>query len=683
MTNPLLAIEPLPRFDAINIADIVPAVTVALQESRDQIDAMVAGFGEGNAVTSASLLQVMGDIDDRLNSLWSPISHLNAVQNSDELREAYNACLPLWSEYSTWVGQHKALFEAYKSLQDSSDFKNLNQAQRKSVDNAVRDFTLSGIDLPDAKQQRFGDIKRRLSELSSQYGENVLDATQGWHKLITDVTELQGVPESNIEAFKAAAQAADQDGYRITLDIPCYLAVMTYCDNQALREELYQAFTTRASDQGPNGGQWDNAPLMDEILALRHELAQLLGFAHYADLSLATKMTTSTEQVMTFLNDLADKSYPVAQQELAELRAYCSDTFGVDTLQAWDIGYYSEKLKLDRYDVSQEALRPWFPVDKVLDGLFTIAGRLFGVTFAAADTSLWHSDARYFNVLKNGEQVAGFYLDLYARDNKRGGAWMADCRVRRRTSEGALQQPVAFLTCNFNGPVGDKPALLTHSEVTTLFHEFGHGLHHMLTTIEEGAVSGINGVPWDAVELPSQFLENWCWEREAIPLMSGHFETGEPLPSDMLDKLLAAKNFHSAMQMVRQLEFSLFDFRIHRDYKDQLDIHGVLQDVRRQVAVLQPPEFNRFENAFSHIFAGGYAAGYFSYKWAEVLSADAFSKFEEDGIFNADTGRSFLENILQQGGSQEPMTLFTQFRGREPSVEALLRHSGLLEPKAA
>ena len=678
MSNPLLKTDSLPLFSQIRAEHVVPAMEQVLTESKAAIESLVESFAKGTPVTRDTLLRPLDDIDDRLNSVWSPVSHLNAVVNSDELREAYNACLPKLSEYSTWVGQNKGLDEAYKALQDSDEYQqHLTQAQRKVVDNAVRDFHLSGVDLPEDKKKRFGEIRHRLSELSSKYGENVLDANQAWTKLVTDKNDLAGVPESSLEAFAHAAKANEKEGYWLTLDMPCYLAVLTYCENQALREEMYYAYTTRASDQGPFAGQWDNGPLMQEILALRQELAEILGFNNYAECSIATKMTETTDQVMTFLNDLAEQSLPAAKKELEELQAFCQENFNVSELNAWDVAFYSEKLKHEKYEISQEALRPWFPLGKVIEGMFAITGKLFNVEFAEEKVDTWHDDVHFYRVLRNGQPIAAFYLDLYARANKRGGAWMADCRVHRLLDDGSVQQPVAFLTCNFNGPVGNKPALLTHNEVTTLFHEFGHGLHHMLTKVQDVPVSGINGVAWDAVELPSQFLENWCWEREAIPLMSGHYETGEPLPEEMLTKMLAAKNFQSAMQMVRQLEFSLFDFRIHLEYKPDIDIHGMLEAVRDQVAVLKPPAFNRFENGFSHIFAGGYAAGYYSYKWAEVLSADAFSKFEEQGIFDESAGRDFLENILEKGGSEDPMDLFVAFRGRKPSPDALLRHSGL------
>ena len=687
MSNPLLVFGQLPAFSSILPEHIEPALDQILSDNRAQlVDILAVVDSEG--ATAVNFLQPYAEMEDKLEQMWSPVSHLNAVANSDVLRDAYNACLPKLSEYSTELGQHRGLFDAFSSLKTSEQFSSLTEAQQKVVDNALRDFTLSGIDLAPEKQQRFGDIKKRLSELSSKYSENVLDASQAWSKCIEDESELTGLPASSLAAAKQAAEAKELDGYLLTLDIPCYIAVVTYCENRALRQEMYTAYTTRASEQGPNAGEWDNSPLMVEILALKDEIAQLLDFKNYAERSIATKMTTDTDQVFSFLNNLANKSLPAARNELFELQEFAKNSFNIDTLYAWDIAFYSEKLKQDKYAISQETLRPWFPYNKVLDGMFAVASRLFDVSFEEVlDVDTWHPDVRLFNVLSNddsnhGEKIATFYLDVYAREHKRGGAWMADCKVRRRTSSGELQLPVAFLTCNFNGPVEDKPALLTHNEVTTLFHEFGHGLHHMLTQVEESAVSGINGVAWDAVELPSQFMENWCWEKDAIPMMSGHYENGEALPDDMLDKMLAAKNFQSAMQMVRQLEFSLFDFSIHCYYQqhqtDNVSIHHVLDDIREQVAVITPPEFNRFECSFSHIFAGGYAAGYYSYKWAEVLSADAFSLFEENGIFDKASGEAFKQNILEKGGSKEPMELFVAFRGREPNVDALLRHSGLM-----
>jgi len=675
--NPLLEPKELPEFSHIKPEDIEPALSQIIADNYQLIEDTVAHVQQHD-VTLQNFLLPYEELNDRLGKMWSPVGHLNSVMNNEALRGAYNACLPKLSEYSTRLGQHAGLYQAYKALKDSSQFAGYTQAQKKVIDNALRDFHLSGIDLPPEQQQRYGEISKRLSELSSKFSENVLDCTNAFSRHVLDKADLIGLPETQLHGAQLAASAKGMEGYLLTLDIPVYLAVMTYCDNRELRQEFYTAYNTKASDQGPFAGQWDNNPLMEEILALRHEVAQLLGFPNYAERSIATKMTETTGQVMDFLYDLADKALPQAKQEFEELKQFAAERYGHQDMQSWDVSYYSEKLKQERYAISQEELRPWFPLEKVLGGLFEVASRLFGVTFQQQqDVDLYHPDVRFYRVYKGNEVIAGFYLDLYARANKRGGAWMDVCRSRRRTLAGSLQQPVAYLTCNFNGPVGDKPALLTHNEVTTLFHEFGHGLHHMLTQVEEDAVSGIAGVAWDAVELPSQFMENWCWEKDAIPLMSGHYETGEPLPDAMLEKMLAAKNFQSAMMMMRQLEFSIFDFRIHLEYQPGMQVHAVLEDVRKRVAVINPPAFNRFECSFSHIFAGGYAAGYYSYKWAEVLSADAFSRFEEEGIFNTQAGQDFRQHILEMGGSEEPMELFKRFRGREPKVDALLRHSGL------
>ena len=490
---------------------------------------------------------------------------------------------------------------------------------------------------------------------------------------------MSGLPESIQAAAKSAAAQKEKSGYVLTLDGPIYMAVMTYADNRELRHTMYEAYNTRASDQGPSAGKWDNAELMENILALRQELAQLLGFKHFAEFSLATKMAQSPEQVVTFLEDMASKAKPAAQQDLDELKAWVLKEFSVNELQHWDITYYSEKLRQAKYSVSSEEIRQYFTLPKVLSGLFTVANKLYGIDVQEVhDKDLWHSDARYFEISKDGNKIAAFYLDLFAREGKRGGAWMDDCRVRRQTESG-LQLPVAFLVCNFNGPVGDKPALLTHSDVTTLFHEFGHGLHHMMTRMDVAAVSGINGVEWDAVELPSQILENWCWQPSVLKTLSAHVDTGEELPDALIEKMIAAKNFQSGLFLVRQVEFSLFDMQIHSLYGTDgfAGIQGTLDEVRKKVAVIQAPAFNRFPNAFSHIFAGGYSAGYYSYLWAEVLSADAFAAFEETAIFDPTTGQHFLDEILSQGGSQSAAVLFKNFRGREPSVDALLRHSGI------
>lgn len=678
MNNPLLTMDSLPPFSQIQPDQVQPAVTQAIADCKQKISDVLA---QRDPHTWDSLIAPLEEVNDRLARIWSPVSHLNSVLNSEALRAAHDACLPLLSEFQTYVGQHEGLYQAYRELAESDDFPLLSGAQRKEIQNTLRDFRLSGIGLPAEAQQRYGEIQARLSELASRFSNNVLDATQGWSKLVTDEAELAGLPQSAQAAARQLAELKGKEGWLFTLDIPSYLPVMMYADNRALRAELYEAFTTRASDQGPNAGKWDNSAIMTELLALRRELAQLLGFANYAELSLATKMADKPEQVVNFLTDLAAKSLPQGKAELDEIRAFAAEQHGQDELAAWDLAYYAEKLKQHKFSISDEQLRPYFPASKVVKGLFEVVKRVFGMKVRerlGIDT--WHPDVRFYDIFDAEDELRGsFYLDLYAREHKQGGAWMDVCLGRRYRQDGSLQKPVAYLTCNFNGPVDGKPALFTHNEVVTLFHEFGHGIHHMLTRIDVAGVAGINGVAWDAVELPSQFLENWCWESEALAFISGHHETGEPLPADLLEKMLTARNFQAAMQMLRQLEFALFDFRLHQEFDpasaDQ--IPALLDEVRSQVAVMTPPAFNRFQHSFSHIFAGGYAAGYYSYKWAEVLSADAFSRFEEEGIFNPATGQSFLKNILEKGGSKEPMELFRAFRGREPQVDALLRHSGI------
>ncbi len=678
MTNPLLQNTSLPQFSKIKPEHIKPAVEQAISNCKTTIAEVLAN---NTQFSWANLVAPIDEVDDVLGKLWSPISHMNSVVNSDELREAYESCLPLLSEYGTFVGQHAGLFAAYQQLHDSEEFKTLNDAQQKVISNALKDFKLSGIALNKQDKKRYGEIVTRLSELSSTFGNNILDATHAFSVNITDETELSGLPESAKEAAKALAESQDKSGWLFTLDIPSYLPVMTYCDNQALREKMYRAYVTRASEIGPNGGEYDNSPIMTEILALRHELANLLGFDSFAEKSLATKMANNIDEVLGFLENLAVKSKAQGEQDLAEVTAFAAEKFQQESLQAWDLPYYSEKLKQARYAISDEELRPYFPESKVVAGLFEVVHRLFGLNISERqDVDTWHKDVKFFDVFDKNQQLRGsFYFDLYARPHKRGGAWMDDCIGRRELANGDIQYPVAYLTCNFNGPVGDKPALFTHDEVVTLFHEFGHGIHHMLTQINAAGVSGINGVPWDAVELPSQFLENWCWQPEALAFISGHYQTGEPLPQDMLDKMLAAKNFQSAMQMIRQLEFSLFDFKMHAQYSPEKgdEIQQVLNQVRDKYAVIKAPEFNRFQHSFGHIFGGGYAAGYYSYKWAEVLSADAFSRFEEEGIFNQEVGHDFLTHILEMGGSKEPSELFKAFRGREPEIDALLRHCGI------
>lgn len=678
--NPLLQSYDLPPFSSIRPEHVKPAIEQILADNRAAIEGILAQ--QNGAPTWAGLVLAMDELHDRLGKAWSPVSHLNAVCNSAELREAYEGCLPLLSAYWTELGQNPELFKAYEALASGPESKGYDIAQKTILEHALRDFRLSGIDLPAEQQQRYAEIQTRLSELGSRFSNQLLDATQAWTKHVTDEAALAGLTDSAKAQMQQAAQAKELDGWLISLEFPSYYAVMTYAEDRALREEVYAAYCTRASDQGPNAGQNDNGPVMQEILDLRQELSHLLGFKNFAELSLATKMAETPEQVLNFLRDLAVRSKPFAAQDLEQLKAYAAEQ-GCPNLSSWDASYFGEKLREARYSVSQEALRAYFPIDKVLSGLFAIVQKLYGIQIRELnDFERWHPDVRLFEIEENGQHVGRFYFDLYARANKRGGAWMDGARDRRRTQGGELQSPVAYLVCNFTPAVGGKPALLTHDEVTTLFHEFGHGLHHLLTRVEHAGASGINGVAWDAVELPSQFMENWCWEPEGLALISGHYETGAPLPQDLLEKMLAAKNFQSGLMMLRQLEFSLFDFELHATHGDGRSVLEVIEAIRDEVAVMRPPAYNRFANSFAHIFAGGYAAGYYSYKWAEVLSADAFSRFEEEGVLNPATGAAFRDAILAKGGSQEPMALFVAFRGREPSIDALLRHSGLSEEAA-
>lgn len=685
--NPLLSREPLPLFNAIKPHHVLPAIESLINDARATLAECLRKISQGEAPAWEMLIAPLEEADDRLNKAWAPVGHLHGVQNSEELRLVYNEAIALLTQYSTEVGQNRELFAAYEALRASSHFDALTQAQKQVIENAIRDFKLAGVALAEDKKKRYGEIKQRLSELTTQFSNNLLDATQAWYFHTENIEDLAGLPESVIAQTQKAAKDKNLAGYVVTLDFPSYYAVMMHADNRALREAVYRAYVTRASDLAVNNEgsalpQYDNTAIMHEIVALRQELAKLVGFDNYAERSLATKMAESPESVFNFLNDLAIKAKPFAERDLAELKAFAAAR-GVDELKAWDTTYFSEKLREEKYAISQEAIKVYFPFEQVLEGLFNIVNKLFSVDIKEDDSvDKYHTDVRFYKIYQQGVPIAAFYLDAFARENKRSGAWMDDCRVRRKSVSG-LQIPVAFLVGNFTPAIEGKPALLTHDEVITLFHEFGHGLHHMLTKVDVAAVSGINGVAWDAVELPSQFMENWCWQPEALAILSRHVETGEPLPDDLLKKMLAAKNFQSGLFILRQLEFALFDFTLHSIADSSLlRIHDVLQEVRGEISVMQPSEFNRFENSFSHIFAGGYAAGYYSYLWAEVLSADAFSAFEDTHIFDSATAQRFLTEILERGGSESPMALFTQFRGRAPKVEALLRHSGLTEEAA-
>ena len=680
MDNPLLMAQELPAFSAVRPEHVTPAIEQLIAENQ----AAIAALKQSQSRNFGDMVNQLDELEDRLNKAWSPVSHMNSVVNNDELREVYNQCLSLLNEYSTRLRQDQGLFAIYQGLEQSDDFATLSPARRQATHHALRDFRLSGVDLTGEVKEQCAGIKKKLSELTSRFSEHVMDATDSWHKLIVDVDDLRGLPDNAIALTRQSAERQNQSGYLLTLDFPCYAPVMTHCENRDLRKEMYIAFTTRASDQGPGSADFDNSQLMQDILIQRKALAGILGFENFAELSLATKMAETPNQVLVFLMELAEKSKRVADQEFAEIEKFASEHLGLAELQPWDVSFCSEKLKMEKFDLSDEQLRPYFPLPVVIKGMFEVVGKLFDIQVReSTEIETWHADVTTFDLFRDDSLIARFYLDLYARPKKSGGAWMAECRTRRTCLDGHLQLPVAYLTCNFPSPLGETASLLSHSDVVTLFHEFGHGLHHMLTRIDCAPVSGINGVAWDAVELPSQFLENWCWERESLPLISAHYQTGEPLPEDLLDKMLTAKNFQSGMQMVRQLEFALFDLRLHMEFDEHKDnqIQVILDQVRSEVSVIPTRGDNRFQHAFSHIFGSddGYEAGYYSYKWAEVLSADAFSKFREEGIFNRQTGELFLSTVLEQGGSKDPMDLFTAFRGRKPTVDALLRQEGIVD----
>ena len=677
MDNPLLEDRRLPAFDRIKPEHVEPAVDHLLAQNRRLIADLLSS---SKARDWSSLIEPLEIMDERLSRAWSPVAHLNAVRNNASLREAYNACLGKLTDYHSEVGQNAVLFEAFEGV--AGNHKDLSDAQRKLLEHALRDFRLSGVALGRKDKQRYRALARRRSALQAKFEENLLDASNAWNKHVRDEHKLAGMTERAKQRAREAAAKQGKEGWLLNLDYPSYDAVMTYADDAALRREFYEAWVTRASDSGPHDARFDNSAILEEILCNRQEMARLLGYEDYATLSLQPKMARTPADVTRFLNDLVSQARAAGLKEFAELAEFARERHGHTQLEAWDIAYFSEKLKRERFGVSDEQLRPYFPLPVVLDGLFRIAGKLYGVTVSErSDVPTYHEDVGFFDVFSaDGKLRGSFFTDLFARSHKRGGAWMDECANRKRMG-GQEQDPAAYLVCNFMPAVGDAPALLTHNEVLTLFHEFGHTLHHLLTRAEYPSVAGINNVPWDAVELPSQFMENFAYEHVALPLISRHYETGEPLPTDMLDKLRGARTFQSALQMLRQIEFSLFDFRLHQEYDPEARATGqvqrILNEVRAQVAVIPVPSFNRFPNGFSHIFAGGYAAGYYSYKWAEVLSADAFSAFEEEGIFDTATGRRFLQSILEVGGTKDAMEAFVAFRGREPSIEPLLRHTGI------
>lgn len=704
ITNPLLDFSGLPRFADIKNEHITPAIETLLDENKALLEEIRSS---PQVPTWQSFVQPMVDATERLSRAWGQVSHLNAVMNSPELREIYNKNLVQVIQFYAQLSQDQKLFEKYKQLYSSREFETLSPARQKIVENELRDFRLGGAELPTDKKQRFLKIQEALSELSSKFNDNLLDATNDFSLLIENADEVSGIPEDVLHAARHLAEKDSQKGWKFTLHMPSYLPLQQYADNRILREKMYYAFYTRASEfnvssDGKDENNWDNMPLINQILALREEAAKLLGYSNYAEVSLATKMASSPQQVLAFLRELASKAKPYAEKDLRELQQFAAEELDLPELQAWDIPYASEKLRQSRYAFSDQEVKQYFPEDKVLPGMFKLVEKLYHISIEPADVveldskiQYWHPDVRLYDIFDaDGALIGRFYVDLYARETKRGGAWMDDAIARRRIECGqggsAIQIPVAYLTCNFSGPVTidghPKPALFTHNEVIVLFHEFGHGLHHLLTQVNDLNVSGINGVEWDAVELPSQFMENFCWEWSVLREMTCHIETGEPLPRALFDKMLAAKNFQSGMQMVRQIEFALFDMHLHYDFSPHSDktVLQLLDQVRKEVAVIIPPSYNRFPNTFAHIFGGGYAAGYYSYKWAEVLSADAYSLFEEKasssekGVTDTATGTRFRQEILAMGGSRPALESFVAFRGREPQMAALLRHNGMM-----
>lgn len=678
MSNPLLTEYELPPFKSINVQDIMPAIEDILSDNLKKIEKLTTEKPK----TWTDLIKPLEALDDRLHRAWSPVRHLNSVMSSDDLRKVYNECLPKISDYSTQIGQNKALYEAFLAIKDAPEFSTLDGAQRKVIQNALRDFKLQGIALSPEKQVQFKALKKQLSELESKFQDNVLDATDDWHMDISDSARLAGVPEADLALFAQKAKENKVSGYRLTLDFPCYYAIVTYAQDRTLRETLHEAYVTRASDQGPSKGKFDNSGIIENILSIRHAIAQLLEYPSYAHYSLEKKMAQSVNAVMNFLDELALKAKPFAQKEFKELEAFAKKRDKIDRLQPWDTSFYSEKLREEQFSISQEELRPYFPADKVIEGMFKIVNRTFGITVKPIHSfDAWHDSVQLFEVIDQANTLRGkFYLDLYARPKKRQGAWMDDAIGRRKKADSSLQTPVAYITCNFRPGMGNEPALLTHDEVVTLFHEFGHALHHMLTQIDHLDISGISGVPWDAVELPSQFLENWCWQKDALPIISSHYKDQRPLPEEMFNKLLKTKNFLSGMHIARQIEFALFDFRIHLEFDSQQknQAQAILNEVRTKVAVVPAASYNRFQNSFTHIFSGGYCAGYYSYLWAEVLASDAFSRFKEEGLFNPQVGAAFMQHILEKGGSEEPEVLFRLFRGRAHKIDYLLEDYGLL-----
>ena len=667
---------PVPQFDQIQLADLKQQIEQSIQQGLNFLNNLTEV--PENIQAQLLVLEQVDTLENNLSEVWGILSHLNAVMNNTETREVYQSLLPALSEYYTELGQHTVLYQTFQHVHDVALFDTLPVAQQSAIKLALRDFKLSGVALEGNAKKRYAEISARLSQLASDFSNHVLDATQAYFKPLTEV-QLQGLPPSSIELLKQYGQQRELEQAVATLDIPAYLAIMTYADDRDLREELYKAYTTRASDQSEHL-EFDNTSVMEEILSLRHEMAQLLGFSHYAEFSLASKMAPNVEAVNQFLIELAEHARAPATQEIAELHAIASQD-GVSDLQPWDTGYYSEKLKVQQFNLSQESLKPYFPAPKILQGLFSIVNRLYGINIVERKAPVWHPDARYFELEDQGIVLGGFYFDLFARSGKRGGAWMSGFRSRMQTGNG-IQKPICYMVCNFTPAVGTQPALLTHDEVNTLFHEFGHGLHHMLTEVDQISVAGTHGVAWDAVELPSQFMEFWTWDHDSLDLLSEHIETQQHLPQDLLKALLDARFFQSGMQTLRQIEFALFDLSIHkhRSALNAEQVQTTLNEIRQKYALAPTAPYNRFQHSFSHIFAGGYAAGYYSYKWAEVLASDAFDRFEDEGVFNIQTGKEFRQFILAVGGKDTALDAFINFRGREPKIDALLRHQGWTNP---
>jgi len=676
-TEPVHTEPALPLFSKIRPDQVLPDIDALLAQYSAVVAAIVADSRPRSFVT---VLQPQEIEEDRLERAWSPVSHLHAVADNEALRKAYAQALEKITEHATALGQNRELYAAVKAVADAASFASLPRPARTLVEHALRDFRLSGVALEEPARSRFAEIANALSRLSNEFENAVLDATEAWSEPVADEAALAGLAETDREILRDYAREAGREGWLVTLKQPSVQAILTYADDRALRQRVYTAYQTRASDQGPDAGRFDNSQRIEQIMALRHEAAQLLGFANSAEESLATKMAATPQRVLAFLHDLAARAKPVAERELAELRTFARDELAIADLMPWDMTYAAEKLRLRKFALSEEELKPYFALPAVIDGLFAITERVFGVRFVACDgVDVWHPDVRFYEVFDaGGHRMAGAYVDLYARSGKRGGAWMDVCRSRFR--DGAQTQlPIAYLTCNFAPPTAQQPSLLTHDDVTTLFHEFGHGLHHLLTEIDYPSVNGISGVEWDAVELPSQFMENFAWQREALALFARHWRTGEPLTDDLFARMRAAKNFHAGLFLVRQLEFGLFDFRLHLEFDPARGARTlqVLDAVRREVAVVLPPEWQRMPHSFAHIFAGGYAAGYYSYLWAELLSADAFGRFEEAGVFDRASGDAFRRSVLAIGGSRPALESFVEFRGREPAPDALLRSYGL------